>query len=101
MIDVCRKVVLAFLLTTAAAAAAWANDPLASAQQTVVGQVATELAPGQGSPAVEQQGSATVSSGSPAPEAKLGSPREPTAAAPSVGKQRAPPPTPLILGIRH
>ncbi len=96
-----RKVLLAAMLAAGLSAPALANDAVTTAQQTAVGQGATELASVQDSPVVVKESYATVTNGpaaAPRARTRVAEPRR--TASSGGGYYRASGP-PLILGIRH
>ena len=95
-----RKVLLAAMLAAGLSAPASANDAVTTAQQTAVGQGATELASVQDSPVVVKESYATVTNGpaaAPRARPKVAATRQPRGGG---DYYRASGP-PLILGIRH
>ena len=97
-----RKVLLAAMLATALSAPALANDAVTTAQQTAVGQGATELASVQDNPVVVKESYATVTNGpaaAPRARTRVAEPRR-TVSSGGGDHYRASGP-PLILGIRH
>src|SRR5829696_5868835 len=91
-----------------ASAPAWANDPSLTAQQTSIGEAATETNSAQtmasvheGAAPVQESSAIENSDRMPPPKARLGGPKEPAAVAPIVPREPSGRIPPLILGIGH